>query len=1209
MRKPEMWVWPLLLVLALASGPVLGQADRAVIQGTVVDSTGALLPGVEIVATNVQTGVVTRGLTNDVGNYSLINLPIGTYQVAFALPGFKTSERTDFTVTTGQRARLDVTLEVGELTETITISATSALIASDSPLVSTTMQSEVITDLPLSFAGGRAVENFAYAVTPGVEGDNWTSFLVGGQAFSKEVLIDGVSATAHIQGHIGESSPTMEAVQEFKVQTSGMSAEYGRTSGGVFNFALKSGSNKFSGSAFYYFRNESLNANTWMNNWNLSQDPTNPRYERARDRQNLLGGSAGGPLVIPGLYNGRDRTFIFAALEHYERESYQLGPMNQTVPIPAFLDGDFSALLGTQVVGQDPLGNDVLSGQIFDPLTLRQVGSSWMADPFPGNIIPSDRISPISSTITDILRQQYKPMVSGRLTNNSALTETNTPWFHQTQLTAKADHALSDSHKLSGSVIWTQRPRILVDQGGLWNPEDPDGWGGPLSRARKQEVTSRRVVITDNYTFRPNLINTFSAAYNRYRNPSVATAHIAGGNWASDLGLGQTKYGNFPQVSFGSSVNGIGTTQIGYNANSFYATNTYILSDHLDWIKGRHNFKFGGEVWWQQHNAPDDNDMMQFNYAHLTTGLPQAGFQNRVGFGFASFLLGEVNSASRGVPISLYGRRGYVSFYMNDDFKLNPKLTLNLGLRWEQAQPMTEVNGNWANFTADALNTNPNGLWPIDPGVPGALVYASGPNTTFEGDRDWKAFSPRLGLAYRMSENMVVRSGYGIFYSPLGTQQWGGIPYGTFAAPDIAGTDQITQISGGTVPVFNWDNGGYPGNFHPGNRDPNFLTWGMVSFDENTLKLGYTHQWNASVQYEFTPDTMVEVAYIGNNGNRLHSGVLRRNQARRDVYEAIPNPGDWVWDEGSAAAAGVPYPFPGFSGYAGMAVLPLPQVAHCGWGWCPWGPQIYVSSPLGDSSYNSLQIDLTRRLAAGLAANVSYAYSKTKGNTETMFDESWDYTGGIQDMYNLKEAADTVVSYDRAHVFKGLAQFELPFGRGRRWLSGVGTGVDAVLGGWSLTTIFRYDTGIPLGINPNVWLPAWTDPSNGAVYADVTPGATFATNFDGKGFNPGNTADPGNNYFNPGDFAQPAWGMLGNGARRYDRLRGFGTSSEDIGFMKYWSVGETARLQFRTEVLNVFNRHYYQNPQTTITNAATFGQVISTVGLPRNIQMGFRFQW
>ncbi|HON00923.1 MAG TPA: TonB-dependent receptor, partial [Acidobacteriota bacterium] len=816
------------LALAILAGvPLWGQADRATISGTVTDPTGGVLPGVEVVATNLATGVQTRTITNEVGNYSLVNIPIGTYAISFSLPGFKTYERTDFTVTTAQRARLDVTLEVGELTETVTVSANSQLIDTDSPLIATMMLSEVITDLPLSFEGGRSVENFAYAITPGVEGNNWTSFLVGGQAFSKEVLIDGVSATAHIQGHVGESSPPMEAVQEFKVQTSGMSAEYGRTSGGVFQFALKSGTNKFSGSAFYYGRNEALNANTWMNNWNLAQDPDNPRYERARDRQSLFGGSAGGPVVIPGIYNGRDRTFIFGAFEQYERESYQLGPMNQTVPIPPFLDGDFSALLTNEKVGTDALGRDVFAGQIYDPATLHQVGGAWVADPFAGNVIPSDRISPISARIADIFRQHYKPMVPGRLTNNSALTETNNPWFHQTQLTVKVDHAFTDNHKLSGSFIWTQRPRVLADQGGIWDPEDPNGWGGPLSKARKQEVKSRRVVVSDNWTLRPTLINTLSLAFNRYINPSVATPDLAGGDWVRELGLGQAKYGNFPEISFGSAVNGVDITDIGYNANGRYVANTYILSDSVDWIKGRHNLKFGGEVWWQQHNAPDDNDMLSFSFANWTTGQPKASYQNRVGFGFASFLLGEVDSASKNVPLSLYGRRGYVAMYLNDDFKVTSRLTLNLGIRWEQARPLTEVNGNWANFTPKVLNTNPNGYWPIDPGVPGALEFATGPDTTFEGDQEWLQFSPRLGFAYRITDKVVLRGGYGIFYSPLGTQYWGGIPYGRFAAPDIAGIDVI-PTKGQTVPNFNWDAGGYPGNFQPGNRDPNFLTWGMV---------------------------------------------------------------------------------------------------------------------------------------------------------------------------------------------------------------------------------------------------------------------------------------------------------------------------------------------------------------------------------------------
>ncbi len=635
----------LLLTLLIGATPLFGQADRATINGTVTDPSGAVLPGVEITLENVETGVKTPGVTNEVGNFSLVNIPIGTYKIIFAMPGFKTVERSGFTVTTGQKARVDIALQVGEVTETVTISANSDLVQTESSLVSTTMQAEVINDLPLSFAGGRAVENFAYAVSPGVEGNNWTSYMSGGQAFSKEVLIDGISATAQIQGHIGESSPTMEAVQEFKVQTSGMSAEYGRTSGGVFNFALKSGTNSLHGSGFYYGRNEALNANTWMNNWNLSQNPADPsRYKRARDRQSLGGVSAGGPVVIPGLYNGKDRTFIFGAFEHYWSERYQLGPMNQTVPIPAFLDGDFSALLTNTVVGTDALGRDVYGGQIFDPATLQKVDGKWVSEPFLGNKIPANRISAVSRKITEVFRQGYLPMVAGRLTNNSGLTEANNPWFHQTQLTMKADHNVSDKHKISGSFIWTQRPRILVDQGGIWDTQDPNGWGGPLAKSRLQKVTSRRVTLSDSLTLRPTLINTFSVAFNRYRNPSESTQNLDNPkNWTKELGLQNTAMTNFPDISFGDTVNGIGTTAIGYNTGAgFYVGNTYILSDHLDWIKGRHNFKFGGEYW-----------KMQMNSGRTTTTWP--AMTSRTGRPGTQALLIRRKSGS-GSPASFWAR-------------------------------------------------------------------------------------------------------------------------------------------------------------------------------------------------------------------------------------------------------------------------------------------------------------------------------------------------------------------------------------------------------------------------------------------------------------------------------------------------------------------------------------------------------------------------
>ena len=514
-------VFAALVTLVLIAVPAVAQLDRGVITGSVLDPSGAVIPNAEVVLTNAETGLVSRASTNELGLYTLSNIPIGKYELKITAPGFKAYIRSGITLTVAQSLRLDATLNPGQIQESVTVTGEAPLLNVDSAQVSTTIQSRAIQDLPLTIFGGRAMEAFGYALTPGVEGDNWESHIAGSPAFSKDVVIDGISATAHEQGHVGETSPPVEAVQEFTVQTSGLSAEYGHTSGAVFNFALKSGTNELHGSAFYYGRNEALNANTWMNNWRLTQIPESKAVERepflrARDRQVLTGASLGGPIVLPKIYNGRNRTFLFGTFEKYSMENFQLsGSYPNTVPIPEYLDGNFSKLLTGQVVGQDALGRDVVGGQIFDPQTLRQVGGKWVADPFAGNIIPANRISKVSKEYIAIYRKSYQPMIAGRLTNNSTGPAVNNPWFHQNQFTFRGDHAFSDRNKLSASFTWSERPRYLGE--GLWDPNSLPN-GGVFSQLGHQNVNGRQFRMSDNWTITPSMINTFSAAFNRYWN-------------------------------------------------------------------------------------------------------------------------------------------------------------------------------------------------------------------------------------------------------------------------------------------------------------------------------------------------------------------------------------------------------------------------------------------------------------------------------------------------------------------------------------------------------------------------------------------------------------------------------------------------------------------------------------------------------------------
>ncbi len=1213
------------------------QADRGTITGTVSDSSGAVISNAAVKAKNTATAVETSAVTNETGLYNLSNLPIGTYRITVSAPGFKTYERVGFELTVAQTARLDVALSVGQAVETVTVEANAEQLNTSDSMLAATIQSKVMTDMPLTFQQeGRLIESFAFAVTPGVEGDAWESHVGGSQTFAKEVLIDGISANAHIVGDNMETAPTMEAIQEFKVQTTGMSAEYGRNTGGTFNFAMKSGTNQFHGSGFYYGRNEALNANSWLSNHYLAQyngsvkeceaaSAPNPcPYKKQRDRNHLYGGSAGGPVVIPGLYNGKDRTFIFGAYEHFEQEWMSLGAMNQTVPTPAFLTGDFSALLTSNQVGTDTLGRPIYTGQIYDPTTRRQVNGQWVVDPFPGNIIPADRISPMSQKIVNIYKAgPYQPMVD-RVVDNFRSAANQQPWFHETQLTLKVDHNFSNNNRLSGSFIWSERPRVFSgssDLFGLWLPQFGKD-GGPLTGGTYDKVTGRRVAISDNWTITPSVINTLSLAFNRYYKYDH-DASTAFGGWPASQGLTQAKtwpeyFGltdyttspSFPSISFGNQVNGVGETGFGGGAPGGWAGQTYILSDSIAWLHGKHSFKLGGEAWQMQLNAfPTTQDALTYDFSNISTSSPVA--KKTTGFGFASFLLGEVDSAERKVPLTSHPRRNYFDLYFQDDWKATQKLTLNLGIRWEQAEAMTTTDNRWANFNLNTTNTVL--------GVPGAYEFASSSQRTFEKGKQWTNFAPRLGFAYAVGEKSVIRGAYGIYYAPLAIQYWFGVPYaGWGGTVGFLGVDKINST--GTFPAFNWDNTASPGSgFYPSTgyvapvKDPNQMpVWGTVTVDPNALKLGYTHQYNISFEHSFSSNDLVQVAFVGSLGRRLHDGQLRRNQPTREAYSKLTPDDQWAWADWCSSKTQmigtVPCPFEGFWGYAGQAIDPFPQVAMS------WGPLYYSESPLGSSSYKALQITYNRRTSKGLAAELAYTFSKTKGNSESNWQEEYagyPYLGDattpwVQDMYNLKEAADTVVSYDQTHVFKGLVMYELPFGHGRTWLANAPRALNAILGGWTVSTIFKYNSGVPLPVSPtNIYYPGW----EGYIYANVNPSVSMSRTWNSKAFNIDDLSSAGNTYFNTAAFSDPTFPNLGNGKRYYENLRGFGYCNEDFGLIKYFKAKERLNFQLRAEFLNAFNRHHFANPDTN-TGSQFFGKVTNlTSDAPRAVQFGLRVNW
>jgi hypothetical protein len=1123
-------------------------------------------------ASNVDTGVVTRGVTDDRGLYSLLNLPVGRYTLAFEHTGFSSSLQSDVVVGVQAALRIDVVLQVGGVRDSVTVVADSEALDSRSAATGTTLQQAVVSNLPLSITSGRSIENFAYAIAPGVEGNNWTSSIVGGAPFSKEVILEGTSATIQIQGHITESSPPMEAVQEFKVDTSGMAAEYGRTGGGVFNFSLRSGTNALRGSAYGQFRHEGLNANTWMNEYLTTTDPTHAdKYETPRDRQKLGGASLGGPIR-------QNRTFYFASFEEYQQTRNQLGAFDRTAPIAAFLDGDFSALLDTTTrLGTDASGAAIYRGAIFDPRT---------GLVFPGNVIPSDRLSPVSRRIASLYRSSYAPMVPNRLSNNAAGPAYVDPSFTQHQFSVKVDHSLTTNARLAGSLIWTNRPRTLVDQGGVWDPNED--MGGPLSKARKHEVTTYQARINHSQVLSSSLLHTGTVTFNRFRNPS--TTGSSGGDWPTQLGLNVPgAYGSFPQIGFGNAINGLDITDIGYGISNFYVTNVWQYNESVSWVRGRHLLKFGGDARFIQMNSHGDRAYLDYTFSPTQTGVLGGPFANQVGFGFASFMLGEAASASQHVPTDLYGRRNYASLFVQDDYRIHENLTLNVGLRWETTGGWREKYDRWANFNTSKTN-------PIT-GVPGVIEYADQTGGSFEGSRDLGGFGPRIGAAFRINDRTVLRGAYGLLYSPIGVNYWSGVPYGF--APGFYGTNMVTPTADGSA-AFNWDRTPYPGALTPATKDPASTQWGLVSINPNSLEPGRIQQWNAGLEREVARDLSVGAAYVGNRGTRLGSGDFERNQPDPETMRRLLLAGtewNWVSDPASAAAAGVQYPYAGFAGTAWMAITPYPQAA------AGWGPLFFVGSPLGRSDYHAMQLTASKRGASGLSALASYTLSRQRGNIESAFQERWS-SGPIQDVTQLDREAATIAATDRTHVAKGYVSWALPLGPGRRFLGDSSGATRALVSGWTVSGIFRYDSGLPLAVRSSNSYGGWMYP----IYANVNAGVPLEGSFDGARFNPAKTQDPANRYFNPAAFSNPTYGELGTGPARLANLRGFGGAYEDLGIVKDIRVGRyTAQVKF--ELINVFNRHYFADPETNL-GSPSFGYVTSAGAQPpRQGQLGLRLQW
>jgi hypothetical protein len=1198
----------LILMLVLMS-PVFmyAQADRGTITGTISDSTGAVMGSVSILATQVATGVEFKAVSNDHGFYTLSELPIGSYNLSFSRAGFKVFNQNGIVLETQHTASLNVVLQIGTVSESIQVSGTPVLEMQTE--VGTNINASEMTDLPLTVNGGRDITSFAFSITPNVSGSEWSSNIAGSQGFTKSVLIDGTSTDSGIVGHVGESEPSMDAIQESQVDTTGLRAEDGRSGGGALLYEMKSGTDHFHGAAFGFLANEFLNANTWTNNWYLSQcaanDTTcNNQYRRAKDRFFDYGVSAGGPI-----WRTR-KMFIFGAYEKYQQADWRETPNSGTVPTTKMLSGDFSELLPAAAAAvqgcttstcpimngsspaKDAAGNVIYYGAIFAP----------SGNVYPGNIM-TDSISPIAQKVISQYQQYYKPTSAG-VVNNFPTLYNNEPAFTQNQLSFKFDWAVRDSDHIAVSYIYNLRPRTCTGACGaaansvLWQPGTTTG--GPLTFGLQQTVISNEYRASETHTFTPNLLNVIAYTFNAFQNKSVPTTSLAGStNWPGQVGFGSVDPLNiFPYMKLNGSPNGLGETTIGnYYGPGGYVAYNGILNESLSWAKGRHDFKFGGELRALGFNSDSGGGALQFNFSSNTFAPTNTSIQPFVGSALANMMLGQVQSATQGVTFSQDSRRKELAFYAQDDIKVSSRLTVSADLRWELTEPLHVLHGNWSNF-------DPNAPSQAFGGINGAVTWLNSPNGSFETYTDWHQLAPKFGIAYQASSKMVVRGSLGINYVPLGWNGYSGVPYGS--AVGYSAVNQVLEVSVQS-PAFQWDASGYPGKYTaPTGPSPQstYVPWGPAAVDSRSRQLGLTENWFTGIQYELPGHATVEVSYLGSSGRNLHDGSLNpTNFPTWDTYSKLLNSGkewNWVSSASSAAGAGVPYPYAGFSGEAYFAINPYPQVQAC---YC--GGVLFTNSPLGQSGYNAITIE-GKKQRGSLNLDLSYNWARTTGNAGSAFIDTWSFNHFYQDPYKYKEEAHWPYTND---TVKGYLTYTLPLGTGHRFLSHSHT-LDYFVAGWQPGTIVSYGNGGQMGaVGSTNYYPGWS-----AVYTNVAARPNFKNSFKryNPGWNPsvaGAGTDPGSLFVDPSNFSNPTFGQLGNSPTVFSNWRGWAAPHEDASLLKKTHIGSGERyvVTLRAEFFDVFNRHYNNNPNTSF-GSAYFGHVTGVSG-NRTGQLGARFEW
>ena len=1159
-----------LLVILLSAGAMLAQSDRGTITGTVIDPAGAVVANAAIEARQMETGAVYQAASSNTGNYTLSQLPTGTYDLTVTVPGFKKFVRQNLVLPVAQTLRIDITLEVGSNTESVTVAAAAPLLKTESGELSHNVTTDSMDNLPVlgigtTGAGGAGIRN-PYAVLQVLPGADWrpdTSIRLNGLPSNTESMrIEGQDSTNGLIYTQSMVQPSVDAIQEFAVQTSNFAAEYGQVGGGFFNVTMKSGTNDFHGSGYEYFVNEDLNAGVPFTN------SGNGHLLRPRARRNDFGFTIGGPVVLPKVYNGHDKLFFFFSFEQF-RETVITNNVPTTVPTLAYRNGNFSsALTGRNLCPAatpncDPLGRPILENTIYDPNTQRVVNGQVVRDPFPNNTIPLSQQDPVALAIQKLIPL---PTSSGFVNNYVAS-------YPNPRLTyipsTKIDYLISSKSKISG--YWSRTSTATPNNTVL---------PFPITTAVPNDIVAHTIRLNFDQTLTPTMLLHFGAGLiDLHDNQPVAPFDPV-----SQIGLKGTYTNLFPSLQGMSGALG-GMANMGPGAIALITGTKPTGNVSLTWVKGNHTYKFGGEFiaeGYPAYNQTYANAWIVFSA--IESGLPSTNGQSlaggSVGFPYASFLLGGVDNGFIGVPSKSRMGSHSLSWFAQDSWKVTRRFTLDYGLRYDFQTYLKEEHGRIPYFSPSTLNPSAGNL-------PGAVAfdgYGQGHcNCNIASNYPW-AFGPRLGIAYQITPKTVLRVGAGVSY--FKTDDNGLNSYSTGSqyiyTAGTYGTPAYTLQSGLPYQIT-WP------NFNPGQVPlPGTISSPSQQIDRHAGRPARIMQWSVGLQREIVPNLVVEATYVGNRGVWWNSAYMICPNCITDQILAAHglsrnNPADLTLlgspINSSLAVArgfGTP-PYPGFPLTASVAqsIRPFPQfsnITNMHW------------APDGDTWYDALQTKMTKRFSHGLDFTSSFTWSRS-------FAEGTE--GDISTLSPVTPATNDVFNHPQNKYLSGLDQPILFVFAGNyttpAWKKNGSPGIKAlswVTRDWQIGAVLRYGSGLPIlsptatnGLAQLLFRQTGAVGTTGGTFMNRVPGQPlFTQDLNCHCFDPSQTF-----VLNPAAWTNPAPGQWGTAAAYYSNYRYQRRPGENLSFGRVFRMKERASLQIRAEFTNVFNRTEPQNP--TATNA------------------------